>query len=139
MFAAGGVGFVGQVGLDGVEALGAGLEVRRELVLDKAPDEALHGELGQIVILAGAGGVVELDGTELAEGLESTGDGAPGNIQPLRDVVEGERLRAAVEAAVDLADGARQTDERGGAHKAVDHGSFPGGKRRLLLFGVHLN
>ena len=139
MFTAGGVGFVGEVGLDGVEALGAGFEMGGELVFDEAPDEVLHGEFRQIVVLTRAGSVVELDGTELAEGFESTGDRAAGDAEPRLDLVEGERLRAAVEQTLDLADGARQPDERSRPDEAVDHGDFPGGKRRLLLFGVHLN
>lgn len=125
--AAGGIGLVGELGLDVVEALGAGLEVGAKLVLDKTADEALHGEFGQVVVFAGARDVVHLNGPELAEGSESTGDGAPGDAQTGLDLVEVQRLRAAVEAAVDLADRARQADQGGGADEAVDHGDFPGG------------
>jgi hypothetical protein len=96
VLATGRIRLKGKLSLHVVESLGARLEVGSELISNKATNKALHGEFWQIVVLSGTGHVVELYGAELAESFESTRNGAPGDAEPLLDLVKVERLRAAI-------------------------------------------
>jgi len=82
-------------------------EVGLDAVAEVAARESAKADLSGEVVLAGAVDGDEVHGAEGAEHAESLADGAFAQLQASDEIIEGQRLLAAIEEAVDFPQGAR--------------------------------
>ena len=116
------------LGINASEAFFAGFEVRDDLFVEEAGDEAAELGFGLVVVAAVAGDENGFDGAEALEGAEGLGGGALGDAKGLLDGVEGEGFLSSIKEAVDLSDAFGDAEEGGGANKELDGLELPGRK-----------